>query len=177
MSPKLAIVEVAVGTDRDEFTGVDAGGGVGPGEGEQPVVGDATTLLGVSYRQAKRLWRRFARGGASALGHGQVGRASNRGTAVETRERVLALIRERYSGDVATRFGPTLMAEHLVSEDGLTVDHETLRRWMLSVGLWSRERKRPPIGNGVSARRTSASSYSSMVASTRGMKHGDLGVA
>ena len=32
--------------------------------------------------------------------------------------------------------------EHLASEDGLQVDAETLRRWMLSAGLWSRERKR-----------------------------------
>ena len=36
---------------------------------------------------------------------------------------------EKYSGDVETRFGPTLAAEHLLSEDGLTIDHETLRRW------------------------------------------------
>jgi len=37
-----------------------------------------------------------------------------------------------------------LAAEHLASEDGLDVDAETLRRWMLEAGLWSRERKRKP---------------------------------
>jgi len=105
---------------------------------------DAATLIGVSYRQAKRLWRAFKRGGAKALRHGQAGRASNRGIAATTRRRALALIREKYSGDVATRFGPTLVAEHLGSEDGLTVDHETLRRWMLAAGLWSRQRTRTP---------------------------------
>lgn len=42
------------------------------------------------------------------------------------------------------RFGPTLAAEHLASEDGITIDHETLRRWMLAAGLWSRARKRSP---------------------------------
>ena len=57
---------------------------------------------------------------------------------------MLTLIRQKYSGDVATRFGPTLVAEHLASEDGLTVDHETLRRWMLAAGLWSRQRARSP---------------------------------
>ena len=36
------------------------------------------------------------------------------------------------------------MAEHLASEDGLTIDHETVRRWMLEAGLWSRQRKRAP---------------------------------
>jgi hypothetical protein len=45
---------------------------------------------------------------------------------------------------VDERFGPTLAAEHLASEDGITVDHETLRRWMLAAGLWSRARKRSP---------------------------------
>ena len=105
---------------------------------------DAATLLGVSYRQAKRLWRRFKRGGAKAMRHGAVGRASNRRTSPRLRQRVLALIRQKYSGDVATRFGPTLLAEHLASEDGLTVDHETVRRWMLAAGLWSRQRRRTP---------------------------------
>jgi hypothetical protein len=54
----------------------------------------------------------------------------------------LALVRAKYSGGVGERFGPTLAAEHLASEDGVTVDHETLRRWMLAAGLWSRGRKR-----------------------------------
>jgi hypothetical protein len=43
---------------------------------------------------------------------------------------------------VGERFGPTLAAEHLAAEDGLQVDAETLRRWMLAEGLWSRERRR-----------------------------------
>lgn len=64
--------------------------------------------------------------------------------AAAVRTRALALVREKYSGDVARRFGPTLAAEHLASEDGLTVDHQTLRRWLLAGGLWSRARKRSP---------------------------------
>jgi transposase len=105
---------------------------------------DAATLMGVSYRQAKRLWRRFRGGGAQALQHRHAGRASNRGHAGRTRRRVLALIRAKYSGDVATRFGPTLVAEHLAEEDDVVVDHETLRRWMLAAGLWTRVRRRSP---------------------------------
>ncbi|PYU19855.1 MAG: hypothetical protein DMG30_22935 [Acidobacteria bacterium] len=34
-----------------------------------------------------------------------------------------------------------MAAEHLDSEDGLKVNAETLRQWMLAAGLWSRERK------------------------------------
>jgi transposase len=98
----------------------------------------------VSYRQAKRLYRRYRAGGAKGLKHRSAGRASNRATDVRTQRRVLALIRDKYSGGVDERFGPTLAAEHLAREDGITVDHETLRRWMLAAGLWSRARKRSP---------------------------------
>jgi len=105
---------------------------------------DAATVLGVSYRQVKRLWRRFRLGGAAALRHGHAGSGSNRGYASAVQRRVLSLIRRKYSGDGATRFGPTLAAEHLASEDGITVDHETLRRWMLAAGLWNRQRGRTP---------------------------------
>jgi transposase len=105
---------------------------------------DAATVMGVSYRQAKRLWRRFKRGGAPALRHRLVGRQANRGLPQKVRTKALRLIREKYSGDVATRFGPTLVAEHLATEDDLTIDHETLRRWMLAAGLWSRQRRRKP---------------------------------
>jgi transposase len=104
----------------------------------------AAQIIGVSYRQAKRIWGRYQAGGATALVHRHVGRASNRGRAAGERARVLALIREKYSGDAATRFGPTLAAEHLASEDGILIDHETLRRWMLTAGLWSRRRQRSP---------------------------------
>jgi transposase len=106
---------------------------------------DAATLLGVSYRQTKRLWRRYRTGGAKALRHRAAGRRSNRGTAAKVRHRVLALIKQKYSGDSATRFGPTLIAEHLASEDGLLLDHETIRRWMLAAGVWSRARRRTPF--------------------------------
>jgi transposase len=104
----------------------------------------AATLMKVSYRQAKRLAARHRAKGAAGLRHGNAGRPSNRATASGTRKRVLALIRAKYSGAIDERFGPTLAAEQLASEDGIIVDHETLRRWMLAAGLWSRARKRSP---------------------------------
>ncbi|MBM3776848.1 MAG: ISNCY family transposase [Acidimicrobiia bacterium] len=107
-------------------------------------VGSAALLMEVSYRQAKRVYRRYRAEGAKGLKHRSAGRASNRATDARTQRRVLALIREKYGGGVDERFGPTLAAEHLASEDGITVDHETLRRWMLAAGLWSRARKRSP---------------------------------
>ena len=107
-------------------------------------LGSAATMLGVSYRQAKRLARRYRAEGAMGLKHRSAGRASNHARPPGERERVLALVREKYGGLVDVRFGPTLAAEHLASEDGITVHHDTLRRWMLAAGLWSRARKRSP---------------------------------
>ena len=111
---------------------------------ETLTLGAAAVLMAVSYRQAKRLYRRYRKEGAAGLRHGNAGRASNRATSPRVRKRVLALVREKYGGALEERFGPTLAAEHLASEDGLTVDPETLRRWMLAAGLWSRTRKRSP---------------------------------
>jgi transposase len=107
-------------------------------------LGSAAVVMDVSYRHAKRLYRRYRADGAKGLKHQSAGRASNRAAPTKRREQVLALVREKYSGTVDERFGPTLAAEHLASEDGLTIDHETLRRWMLGAGLWSRARKRSP---------------------------------
>lgn len=100
---------------------------------------EAAELLGLSYRQAKRVWARYRGGGAKALQHGNCGRRSNRAYAAEFREAVLNRVRERY-GD----FGATLAAEHLASEDGLRIHAESLRRWMREAGMWRRQRRRQP---------------------------------
>jgi transposase len=107
-------------------------------------VGSAATLLAVSYRQAKRLARRYRAEGAKGLKHRSAGGASNHARPAAERARAMGLVRAKYSGPVGARFGPTLAAEHLASEDGVTVHHDTLRRWMLAAGLWSRARTRAP---------------------------------
>ena len=103
---------------------------------------DASRLMRVSYRQAKRLWKRYEEKGAAGLKHRSAGRPSHRAAEEKFRRKVLRLVREKYGGAVGERFGPTLAAEHLASEDGLKVHRETLRRWMLAGGLWSQQRKR-----------------------------------
>lgn len=103
---------------------------------------NAAEILQLSYRQAKRLWRRYQHAGGEGLQHGNAGRSSNRAKPQKFRGQVLRWVRKKYSGGEEKRFGPTLAAEHLAEEDGLTVNEETLRRWMLAEGLWSRQRKR-----------------------------------
>ena len=103
---------------------------------------DAVGLMRISYRQAKRLWKRYRTAGAAALKHGNAGRKSNRARPAKERNRILRLVREKYSGDEHRRFGPTLASEHLASEDQLAIHPETLRRWMLAEGLWRKARQR-----------------------------------
>jgi len=98
---------------------------------------DGAVLMRVSYRQAKRLWKRYQAGGAASLKHANAGRVSNRAYPARRRRKILRKVEEKYTG-----FGPTLAAEHLDSEDQLPVHPETLRRWMLSAGLWRKARRR-----------------------------------
>jgi transposase len=98
---------------------------------------EAAELLSLSYRQTKRLWRRYRRGGAKAMQHRSCGRESNRGYGKKLRQRVLKRYRERY-GD----FGPTLAAEHL-AEEGLKVSAETLRRWLRASGQQAMRKRQP----------------------------------
>ena len=81
-------------------------------------------------------------GRSRGLKHRSAGRPSNRAHEPKFGGRCCSG-REKYSGLVGERFGPTLAAEHLGRR--LQVDAETLRRWMLAEGLWRRERKREPI--------------------------------
>jgi transposase len=96
----------------------------------------ASAVLGLSYRQGKRLWRRYRRQGDAGLVHRLRGRPSSRRLSPTFRQEVLARYRQQY-GD----FGPTLAAEYLAKE-GWKVDHETLRRWLLQEGLWQKRRRR-----------------------------------
>jgi transposase len=101
----------------------------------------AAAKLGICYRQLKRLYGRYRKQGAGGLKHGNAGRRSNRARPEKLQQKVLALVRKHSSGGEGERFGPTLAAEHLSEEHGIELDAETLRRWMLKAGLWSRVRK------------------------------------
>ena len=97
----------------------------------------ASELLALSYRQTLRSYARYAAGGAAGLAHGLRGKASNRRVDTARRRDVLAAYRASYLG-----FGPTLAAEQMLLRQKLSVDHETLRRWLASAGLWTGSRER-----------------------------------
>jgi hypothetical protein len=97
----------------------------------------AAELMGVCYRQSKRIWKRYQAHGDAGLVHGLRGRPSARRKPPELRARALA----RYAEERYADFGPTLMAEQLLKEK-LVVDHETLRRWRLAAGQHTVRRRK-----------------------------------
>ena len=92
---------------------------------------EAGDSLGIGYRQAKRIWARFQRQGASGLIHASRDRFSNRQLDPLLKARALELYREQYPD-----FGPTLASEKMAARDGLEVHRETLRRWLIGARLW-----------------------------------------
>jgi transposase len=97
----------------------------------------AACILKVSYRQAKRIFKRYREKGDAGLIHGNQGKPSHRRIEKAIREKILWTYREKYPD-----FGPTLAAEKMAERDGLVVDHETLRRWLVAAGMWQRKRRR-----------------------------------
>ncbi len=91
----------------------------------------AADLLGLSERQVQRLYRAFVRDGAAGLASRRRGRPSPRRLAAATRERAVALIRERYAD-----FGPTFAHQKLTEEHALPLSVETLRAWMIAADVW-----------------------------------------
>jgi hypothetical protein len=104
---------------------------------EELTLVQAGELMGVCYRQSKRIWQRYQADGDAGLVHRLRGKPSARRKPPELRAQVLA----RYAEDRYADFGPTLMAEHLLKEK-LVVDHETLRRWRLAEGKHTVRRRK-----------------------------------
>src|SRR5450759_5872576 len=97
----------------------------------------AAELMGVCYRQSKRIWRRYQADGDAGLVHRLRGKPSARRKPAALRAQALA----RYAEERYADFGPTLMAEQLAQEK-LVVDHETLRRWRLAAGQHTVRRRK-----------------------------------
>jgi hypothetical protein len=97
---------------------------------------EAAEVLGLCYRQTKRVWGRYRDQGDQGLVHQLRGKPGARARPAKTKARILARYAQRYPD-----FGPTLAAEYLAGE-GLAVDHETLRRWLLANGQRTVRRRR-----------------------------------
>jgi transposase len=99
---------------------------------------EASTALGVSYRQGKRLKRKLATEGARGLVHGNRGRPSARALHPELATRIIELSRETYANLNDTHF-----TEKLNEIEGITVGRDTVRRLRRANGIKPKRRRRP----------------------------------
>jgi hypothetical protein len=99
--------------------------------------GDDGAELSPEQALGQALWRR----GSQRAEARKRGRESNRRKPKKFRGLVLRLVGKKYSGEEGERFGPTLAAEHLAGDYDVEVNAQTLRRWVLLEGPWSRARK------------------------------------
>lgn len=97
---------------------------------------EAAKLLKLSNRQVRRKFKRYRLDGAEGLVHKSRRKKSNRAINSSIAAEILRLLQEKYL-ILKDRPGPTFLADQLVKNDGIVIDHETLRRLMISEGLWT----------------------------------------
>jgi hypothetical protein len=95
----------------------------------------ASLELGLSYSQAKRIYKRYLAGGDNALVHGNTGKPSHNKIDKTTVSQSIALFKEKYYD-----FGPTLAQEMLSERDGLEISVSTLRRVLMAKELWKQKK-------------------------------------
>ena len=107
-------------------------------DARQFTAAQAAELLGLSTRHMRRKLRAFRQEGAAAVVHHNRGRPPHNALAPELRERILALVRDKYA-----TFNHHHAQEMLAEFEGLPVSVSTLRRLRLEADLPSPRRRRP----------------------------------
>jgi len=98
----------------------------------------AAEILGLSRRQVQRLKKRIRQKGPLGILHGNRGRKPPHAFPPELKDRVIALVKSTYFD-----FNFSHLSEILVTEEGLHINRETLRRWLRPLGFGKKLRKRP----------------------------------
>lgn len=98
---------------------------------------EAGVRMGVSYRQVKRIWRKYSRERDRGLQHKNRGQIPKNAYSEEFKAKILGVYQQKYLG-----FGPTFAAEKFLEDDRIVIHPETLRLWLKAAGLWTRKRKR-----------------------------------
>ena len=91
---------------------------------------EAGEKIGVSYRQAKRLWKAVKETGAKGLIHGNVGRPPPNRISDRLKQQVLVLSRQRYE-----RLNDVHFTEMLAEREDIRLSRETVRGWRREAGI------------------------------------------
>ena len=101
-------------------------------------LGQAGTLMGVGYRQAKRLFKKFREQGARGLAHGNRGRPAPNALPQEIKERVIDLSLGAYAN-----FNDSHFCEKLREVEGIPVSRESVRKLRRAAGQKPKRKRRP----------------------------------
>jgi transposase len=99
----------------------------------------ATVLMKISTRHAKRLLAGYRQRGAVALAHGNRGRLPCNKIDPVIREQVVELAKSKYIG-----FNQQHFSEKLQEQEGIPLSRSTVRRILLEKGIGSPRRRRAP---------------------------------
>lgn len=102
-------------------------------------VEEAASLMSISQRQTYRLLKRLKEEGTKGIIHKLRGKKSNRGYPAILKKEVVEIYNGQYSD-----YGPTLFSEQLINSHGISVDHDTLRRWLRQASITTSMRKKRP---------------------------------
>lgn len=107
--------------------------------GGQMTAMEAARLLDLSERQTRRLLAAYRQEGATALAHGNRGRAPANALPEALRQQVIALAKGSYAG-----VNHQHLSELLAEREAIAVSRPSLRRILLAAGLPSHRKRRPP---------------------------------
>jgi transposase len=108
-------------------------------EAKELKVEEGAELIGISERQTYRVLKKVREEGSKGIIHKLRGKKSNRGYPEELKEKVIRIYRGSYSD-----YGPSLFAEQLVESHKISLDHETIRRWLRAKAITTTMRKKRP---------------------------------
>ena len=97
----------------------------------------ASEELGISIRQVKRQCKEYKKNGLEGLTHKSRGKKGNRKISDPIREKIIGVIKERYSD-----FGPQLVKEQLEETHRLKYSREWLRQLMIDAEIWEAKKKK-----------------------------------
>ena len=106
---------------------------------DQVPVCQAAEVLGVSERHMRRILAAYRKEGAAALAHGNRGRRPANTTTGTKMTYVVQLARTRYAGTNHTH-----LTELLTEREGIDLSRSTVHRILVSAGMDSPRRRRPP---------------------------------
>lgn len=97
---------------------------------------EAVEMLSLSARQIRRIIKRIRLEGAVGIIHKARGKPSNSSLPKKIKDKAIKSYREKLKG-----FGPTLASEKLSELEGIDVNKDTLRKWLIESGDWEKVRK------------------------------------